>query len=119
MHDEAFLAPHMDRQARKKRRTISMAPPTLPEVHDVVILVGNDVLHKGGGYMCDEVALPSDLVHHSGTAVSMLLHAANTKELQSVLNVSLVETYSMSCLHFEGGFFRSRGGATMKHGRIV
>ena len=77
--DDVAIEEFSDRKSAKVRRIardISSFPDSaVREVDNVWIVVGESVLHgaKSLAAQCREVALPSELVHHSGVAVAMLL----------------------------------------------
>ena len=72
---EEFTCRKFVKVERFKRNVDSFADGALMYVENLWIVVGESVLHGSATLACQcrEVALPSDLVHHSGVAVAMLL----------------------------------------------
>ena len=97
-----------ERKARRQERTertASSFDTAAPVWIDFIwIVVGETVLRgfSGSGFNFREVALPSDLVHHSGTSVAMLLSCVASGVLAERLNVRVDSNVAYGCVHFEG-----------------
>ena len=108
--DEDAIEQFTDRKAGKVRRVVrevsSFPDSAVREVENVWIVVGESVLYgaKPLACQCQEVRLPSDLVHHSGVAVAMLLGCISSGVVSHRLRIRLASSFCFGCLHFEGKF---------------
>ena len=75
-------------------------------VETLWIVAGDHVLHGASNLACQcrEVASPSELVHHSGAAIAMLLGSIDAGSLAQKLHIQLAPTFKFGCVHFEGKF---------------
>ena len=111
--DEDAINEFTSRKCRKVERPVHDAASFNATYVDTVwIVVGDSVLHgarpasTSSGYQLREVALPTDLIHHSGSAVSMLLACISAGILEQKLRVRLADAYKFGCIHFEGKFYQ-------------
>ena len=111
--DETAIQEFTSRKVRKVERvTHSVASFTEAYVENLWIVVGDGVLHGAThlapwvAHQCREVALPSNLVHHSGGAVSMLLTCISAGIVEPRLRIKLASEYKLGCIHFEGKFYQ-------------
>ena len=108
--DEDAIEQFTYRKAAKVRRVVrdvsSFPDSAVREVENVWIVVGESVLYGANALacQCEEVRLPSDLVHHSGVAVAMLLGCISSGVVSHRLRIRLADSYHFGCLHFEGKF---------------
>ena len=108
--DEAAIHEFTSRKVAKvervKRTEDSFSRNDEMWVENLWIVVGEGVLHGAANLACQcrEVALPSELVHHSGTAVAMLLGCISAGTLAHRLRIQLAPSFKFGCIHFEGKF---------------
>ena len=109
--DATAIQAFTSRKARKVERVVHGVDSfTETYVENLWIVVGESVLHgarhvpPGLAHQCREVALPSTLVHHSGSAVSMLLTCVSAGIVEQRLRIKLASAYKFGCIHFEGKF---------------
>lgn len=111
----------------RKYRKVDRGPgfgglAAVKEVDRLWIVVGESVLSGASGLAVQhrEVALVSDYVYHSGVAVAMLLGCLGSGIVQQRLRIRLSDSYTIGCIHFEGGLWQfprtSDQGAY--HGRL-
>ena len=102
--DKRAIEDFLERPLPKKQRTTYVDAPRYREITQVWIVVGDDVLHGNERFECRHVALPSNLVHHSGVAISMVLSSMNDQLVDNCLNVKIADGARYNCLHCEGKF---------------
>lgn len=99
-------------------------PAGVREVDHLWIVVGESVLHGVHSSLladqCREVSLPSQYVFHSGTSVAMLLGCLTSGLAEQCLGIKLSESYTIGCIHFEGGWehFPFSSNQAAFHGRL-
>ena len=122
--DEAAVSEFSTRKCRKVDRGPGFSrPAAVKEVDKLWIVVGESVLFGAPPSLreqCREVSLRSDYVHHSGTAVAMLLGCLSSGIVQERLRIRLSESFSMGCIHFEGAWcqFPRSSDQAAYHGRL-
>ena len=85
--DTRAIQDFLARPVAKKQRTTYSNAPACREINQVWVVVGDDMLHGKKDFKCEHVALPSNFVHHSGSAVSMLINCMNDRIVDKCLKV--------------------------------
>ena len=121
--DDAAISEFCTRKRRKVDRGAGfVVPAVVKEVDKLWIVVGESVLFGASGLaeQCREVSLPSEYVHHSGTAVAILLGCLSSGIVEQRLRIRLSESFTLGCLHFEGGWkqFPRSSDQAAYHGRL-
>ena len=101
----SFISRKRLKVERPSRTAESFRTRDSTPVEAVWIVVGEEVL--GGAALacpCREVALPSEVIHHSGVAVAMVLSSIASGLVTRRLGVTLKHPLQYGCIHFEGKF---------------